>query len=82
MVNGIGGLFTATILCLTVTLRFNQGGDDLNGFMSRFLHNHTALDLLQSLQMHGLSLVILPVRVAPTRTAEAVPDAAPEAVPV
>jgi hypothetical protein len=49
--------------------------------MSRFLHNHTALDLLQSLQMYGLSLVILPVRVAPTRSAEPLPDAVPEAVP-
>ena len=26
LVNGIGCLFTATILCLTVTLKFNQGG--------------------------------------------------------
>jgi len=55
-------------------------GDDLNGFMSRFLHNHTALDLLQSLQMHGMSLVILPVRVAPVPPPETVPDAVPEAV--
>jgi hypothetical protein len=49
--------------------------------MSRFLHNHTALDLLQSLQMHGLSLVILPVRVTPMPTGEPVPpDALPEPV--
>jgi hypothetical protein len=49
--------------------------------MSRFLHNHTALDLLQSLQMHGMSLVILPVRVAPVRPMETVPEAVPQAVP-
>ena len=53
---------------------------DLNGFMSRFLHNHTALDLLQSLQMHGMSLVILPVRVAPIGPGAAVPDGVPEAI--
>jgi hypothetical protein len=56
-------------------------GGDLNGFMSRFLHNHTALDLLQSLQADGLSLVILPVRVMPVRTPETVPAAVPAAVP-
>jgi amino acid transporter len=32
-------------------------------FLSRFLHNHTALELQNRLQMEGLSLVILPVRV-------------------
>ena len=36
---------------------------ELDGFFSRFLHNHTALELLKWLQFHGLSLVILPVRV-------------------
>ena len=49
-------------LCFEVAREFRHSvffagqlvfGDDLNGFMSRFLHNHTALDLLQSLQMHG-----------------------------
>ena len=39
--------------------------DDESSYMSRFLHNHTAIDLLQTLQPHGLSLVILPVRVGP-----------------
>ena len=77
-------------LCFEVAREFRHSvffagqlvfGDDLNGFMSRFLHNHTALDLLQSLQMHGLSLVILPVRVAPVRSAETMPDAVPETVP-
>ncbi|MGH7842787.1 MAG: APC family permease [Candidatus Binataceae bacterium] len=38
-------------------------GERLGGFMSRFLHNHTAIELLQWLQGRGLSLVILPVRV-------------------
>jgi K+ transporter len=36
---------------------------ELEGFISRFLHNHTALELQSWLQVHGLSLVILPVRV-------------------
>ncbi len=40
-------------------LVFNE---DMDGFFSRFLHNHTALDLLKRLQLRGLSLVILPVR--------------------
>jgi amino acid transporter len=39
--------------------------DDLEGYISRFLHNHTALELQNWLQIHGLSLVILPVRVTP-----------------
>ncbi len=38
---------------------------ELEGFISRFLHNHTALELQSWLQVHGLSLVILPVRVLP-----------------
>jgi hypothetical protein len=38
---------------------------ELEGFISRFLHNHTALELQNWLQVHGLSLVILPVRVLP-----------------
>jgi hypothetical protein len=37
--------------------------DELEGFVSRFLHNHTAMDLQNWLQLQGLSLVILPVRV-------------------
>lgn len=37
--------------------------DEGRSFLSRFLHNHTALELLRSLQARGLSLVILPVRV-------------------
>ncbi len=40
-------------------LVFNE---EMDGFFSRFLHNHTALDLLKRLQLRGLSLVILPVR--------------------
>jgi hypothetical protein len=39
-------------------------GEEINGFVSRFLHNQTALEVLQWLQLHGLSLVILPVRVS------------------
>jgi amino acid transporter len=40
---------------------------ELDGFMNRFLHNHTALELQNWLQVQGLSLVILPVRVMPMR---------------
>jgi len=77
-------------LCFEVAREFRHSvffagqlvfGGDLNGFMSRFLHNHTALDLLQSLQMQGLSLVILPVRVMPAHRTGTVPDVVPEAVP-
>ena len=42
---------------------------ELEGFISRFLHNHTALELQNWLQVHGLSLVILPVRVLPAASA-------------
>jgi hypothetical protein len=38
--------------------------DELEGFVSRFLHNHTALEMQTWLQVEGLSLVILPVRVS------------------
>jgi hypothetical protein len=38
--------------------------NEVDGFVSRFLHNHTALDLQTWLQLHGFSLVILPVRVS------------------
>jgi hypothetical protein len=41
--------------------------DELDGYVSRFLHNHTALELQNWLQLQGLSLVILPVRVVPPR---------------
>ena len=41
--------------------------DELDGFVNRFLHNHTALELQNRLQVHGLSLVILPVRVISAR---------------
>jgi hypothetical protein len=37
----------------------------VEGFLSRFLHTHTALELQQWLQLYGYSLVILPVRVGP-----------------
>ncbi|HTW86726.1 MAG TPA: hypothetical protein VMD75_01855, partial [Candidatus Binataceae bacterium] len=60
-------------LCLAVVKEFPQAvffagklifTDELEGFISRFLHNHTALELQSWLQVHGMSLVILPVRVA------------------
>lgn len=37
----------------------------VEGFLSRFLHTHTALELQQWLQLYGYSLVILPIRVGP-----------------
>ncbi len=37
----------------------------VEGFLSRFLHNHTALELQNWLQLYGYSLVILPIRVGP-----------------
>ncbi len=37
----------------------------VEGFLSRFLHNHTALELQSWLQLYGYSLVILPIRVGP-----------------
>ncbi len=60
-------------LCLAVAKEFPQAvffagklifTDELEGFISRFLHNHTALEMQTWLQLHGLSLVILPVRVS------------------
>src|SRR5216683_2454188 len=37
---------------------------ELDGFVGRFLHNHTAFEMLRWLQVRGLSLLILPVRVS------------------
>jgi hypothetical protein len=59
-------------LCLEVANEFPRSvffagklifTDELDGFVSRFLHNHTALEIQNRLQVHGLSLVILPIRV-------------------
>ena len=61
-------------LCLEVAQLFPHAvffagqlvfNEEIDGFFARFLHNHTALDVLRWLQLQGLSLVILPVRVAP-----------------
>ncbi|MBV8775196.1 MAG: APC family permease [Deltaproteobacteria bacterium] len=41
--------------------------NEVDGFISRFLHNHTAMDLQNWLQLQGFSLVILPVRVSTSR---------------
>ncbi|MEA2649674.1 MAG: hypothetical protein QOG61_2109 [Candidatus Binataceae bacterium] len=60
-------------LCLEVAHQFPNAvffagqlvfNEELDGFFSRFLHNHTAFELLKWLQLRGLSLVILPVRVS------------------
>jgi hypothetical protein len=37
----------------------------VEGFLSRFLHSHTAIELQSYLQLYGYSLVILPIRVGP-----------------
>ncbi|HKN01965.1 MAG TPA: APC family permease [Candidatus Binataceae bacterium] len=37
---------------------------EAEGFLGRFLHMHTALEVQRWLQLNGLSLVILPVRIA------------------
>lgn len=69
-------------LCLEVAEIFPQAvffagqlvfSEEVDGFFSRFLHNHTALDLLRWLQLHGLSLVILPVRVASANSLKLLP---------
>jgi amino acid transporter len=64
-------------LCLEVAREFPNSvffagqlvfNEELDGFFSRFLHNHTAFEILKWLQLRGLSLVILPVRVSPSGT--------------
>jgi len=74
-------------LCVEVSREFNHCvffagqvvfGNELKSFVSRFLHNHTALDLLQWLQFEGLSLVILPVRVGSAQR-QVSPENSPEA---
>jgi hypothetical protein len=37
--------------------------DEIEGFIGRFLHNHTSVEIQNWLQLYGYSLVILPVRV-------------------
>jgi hypothetical protein len=56
--------------------------NELDGFVSRFLHNHTALELQAHLQAQGLSLVILPVRVMPSQGAPAHAPAARDVSPM
>jgi K+ transporter len=67
-------------LCLQVAREFPNAvffagqlvfSEDLDGFLGRFLHNHTAFEMLRMLQAYGLSLVILPVRVSSRPTAMA-----------
>jgi amino acid transporter len=40
-------------------------GTAVEGFLARFLHSHTAIELQAWLQLYGYSLVILPIRVGP-----------------
>jgi amino acid transporter len=49
--------------------------EEFEGFINRFLHNHTALEVLRFLQLRGLSMLILPVRVA---TSPQTPAGAPQ----
>ncbi len=50
--------------------------DEAEGYLGRFLHMHTALEVQRYLQVEGLSLVILPVRVTPPAVENAEPAAA------
>jgi hypothetical protein len=72
-------------MCIAVAQEFPRAvffagklvfANELDGYVSRFLHNHTALELQGRLQAQGLSLVILPVRVMSEQgRARAVPPA-------
>jgi hypothetical protein len=59
-------------LCLEVASQFSNTvffagqlvfNEEQDTFFSRFLHNHTAFEVLKWLQIRGLSLLILPIRV-------------------
>ncbi|MHB8383113.1 MAG: APC family permease [Candidatus Binataceae bacterium] len=59
-------------LCLEIAHEFTQVvyfagklvfADELDRFGERFLSNHTSLDIQSWLQLYGLSLVILPIRI-------------------
>ncbi len=54
-------------------------GADAEGFVARFLHNHTAFELQSWLQLHGLSLVIMPIRVGSAPQWETMVETAPRA---
>jgi amino acid transporter len=63
-------------MCVAVAQEFPQSvffagklifTGELDGYISRFLHNSTALEVQSRLQVEGLSLVILPVRVMGAR---------------
>jgi amino acid transporter len=55
--------------------------EEFDSFINRFLHNHTAIDLLRWLQIRGLSMLILPIRVALSPEALAsTPPPAPSAI--
>jgi hypothetical protein len=77
-------------LCLEVANEFPRSvffagklifTDELDGFVSRFLHNHTALEIQNRLQVHGLSLVILPIRVGKAQARSTSIKAAPAPAP-
>jgi amino acid transporter len=76
-------------LCLEVVAEFPNTvffagqlvfSEEFDSFINRFLHNHTALEVLRWLQLRGLSLVILPVRVSLSpRTGANAPHESPSA---
>jgi len=79
-------VFELSRLCLEVAHDFPHTvffagklifSDEVEGFVGRFLHNHTASDLQNWLQVHGLSLVILPVRVGSATEAALEPASTP-----
>jgi amino acid transporter len=47
----------------------------VEGYLARFLHNHTALELQSWLQLYGYTLVILPIRIGPATSRLATDDA-------
>jgi hypothetical protein len=47
--------------------------DESEGLIERFLHNHTAYEIQRWLQIHGRSLVILPVCVSMEAAASTAP---------
>jgi hypothetical protein len=71
------------ILCYEVAHQFSNcvffagqlvASEGLNSYLGRFLHNQTALELMQWLQLRGLSLIILPVRVGTEPEPQFVPQ--------
>jgi amino acid transporter len=55
--------------------------EEFDSFINRFLHNHTAIEVLRWLQTRGLSMLILPIRVALSpHAAASAPQSSPSAI--